>query len=467
MQKLQQPQASKNSDTVLIPCPGCDKCRANQGYVLRRGQGRTTTAHEYLFLFTKTNSYFWDMENCREVAVGGTPGNKTHKGATAYLNGDEKHRTKLGLVNMGPSTTRIPRSVWTLSSEPTKSFGIVRWDLVTADSGLDASQRDIVRKASPSCPVHGCQDLRCGERAAAPPSRSQHTDGHPAPTLFGAHGESLIPADSQMPCTSDSPGRPCSVSAKPRSTRTRRTVPAPETNPSCTPCDETPCHTDGTPDQPASAGQRHDTPASSISLVEMVCLLSAGTEYHIVDTPSFQIPPGCNCSFYQKKTAIIGHFATYPSELVRRCLMPLSPRGCCPECGAQWAPVVEQVTEPAQVYGDRDRECFPGRTGNGVQKRASEVPATSKVIGYRPTCSCNAEDPAPCRVLDPFSGTGTTGQTACFLGHDYVGIELNPDYAAHSDKWINMEPRWSKRKNLVASTRKNTMSQANQLSLFS
>lgn len=140
------------------------------------------------------------------------------------------------------------------------------------------------------------------------------------------------------------------------------------------------------------------------------------------------------------------HFATFPSELVRRTLMPLSPRGCCPECGSQWAPVVEQITEPAQVYGDRDRECFPGRTGNGVQKRASEVPATSKVIGYRPTCSCNAEDPAPCRVLDPFSGTGTTGQTACFLGHDYVGIELNPDYATHSDEWINREPRWSLRK---------------------
>lgn len=286
---VQREKGKQGSDAVLIPCPGCPKCIPNDGYVLRRGQGRTTTAHEYLFLFTKTNSYFWDMENAREPAVYAhvgietRPAGKMTPGFASVGSGREPSG------NMKPGSTwtgtgfRIPRSVWTLSSEPTK----------------------------------------------------------------------------------------------------------------------------------------------------------------------------------------FNHFATYPSELVRRCLMPLSPRGCCPVCGAQWAPVVEQVTEPAQVYGDRDRECFPGRTGNGVQKRASEVPATSKVIGYRPTCSCNAEDPAPCRVLDPFSGTGTTGQTACFLGHDYVGIELNPDYAAHSDKWINMEPRWSKRKNLVASTRKNTMSQANQLSLFS
>jgi hypothetical protein len=50
------------------------------------------------------------------------------------------------------------------------------------------------------------------------------------------------------------------------------------------------------------------------------------------------------------------------------------------------------------------------------------------------------------RVLDPFSGTGTTGQTACFLGHDYVGIELNPEYAAHSEEWIAKTPRWHLRK---------------------
>jgi DNA modification methylase len=39
-------------------------------------------------------------------------------------------------------------------------------------------------------------------------------------------------------------------------------------------------------------------------------------------------------------------------------------------------------------------------------------------------------------VLDPFSGSGTTGEVALTHGRNYVGIELNPDYAALSEKRI-------------------------------
>ena len=37
-----------------------------------------------------------------------------------------------------------------------------------------------------------------------------------------------------------------------------------------------------------------------------------------------------------------------------------------------------------------------------------------------------------CTVLDPFSGAGTTGVVACEMGMNYVGIELNPEYAKMS-----------------------------------
>jgi DNA modification methylase len=33
-------------------------------------------------------------------------------------------------------------------------------------------------------------------------------------------------------------------------------------------------------------------------------------------------------------------------------------------------------------------------------------------------------------VLDPFFGTGTVGAVASRLGRDWLGIELNPVYAA-------------------------------------
>jgi site-specific DNA-methyltransferase (adenine-specific) len=37
-------------------------------------------------------------------------------------------------------------------------------------------------------------------------------------------------------------------------------------------------------------------------------------------------------------------------------------------------------------------------------------------------------------VLDPFSGSGTTGEVALKAGRNYIGLELNPDYAAISEK---------------------------------
>jgi DNA modification methylase len=40
-------------------------------------------------------------------------------------------------------------------------------------------------------------------------------------------------------------------------------------------------------------------------------------------------------------------------------------------------------------------------------------------------------------VLDPFSGSGTTGMVALQNGRNYVGTELNPEYAAISEKRIS------------------------------
>ena len=39
-------------------------------------------------------------------------------------------------------------------------------------------------------------------------------------------------------------------------------------------------------------------------------------------------------------------------------------------------------------------------------------------------------------VLDPFSGSGTTGEVALTHGRNYVGVELNPEYAALGEKRI-------------------------------
>jgi DNA modification methylase len=42
----------------------------------------------------------------------------------------------------------------------------------------------------------------------------------------------------------------------------------------------------------------------------------------------------------------------------------------------------------------------------------------------------------PQTVLDPFSGAGTTGLVAARFDRNYIGIELNPEYAEMSRKRI-------------------------------
>lgn len=116
---------------------------------------RCTKAHEYVFHLSKSADYFYDIEAIKEPVTGGAhdrkPGNKSHKGTTAYEKGDEKHRTKAGLVayaerqragGVGPKaakpgsgirynesfssavsdlvSTRNRRSVWTISTKPFK-----------------------------------------------------------------------------------------------------------------------------------------------------------------------------------------------------------------------------------------------------------------------------------------------------------------------------------------------------------
>lgn len=80
---------------------------------------RCTKAHEYLFLLTKSEHYYFDAEAIEEPANRPEgAGNVSHKGKTAYENGDRRMRTKVGLTEIGPRETRNKRSVWWIATEP-------------------------------------------------------------------------------------------------------------------------------------------------------------------------------------------------------------------------------------------------------------------------------------------------------------------------------------------------------------
>ncbi len=101
-------------------CPGCEKCEMHSGLVLRKGSWRCTKAHEHLFQFVKTNSYFCDMEAVKEenadlnrINFGGGP--KSQKGEQ-YPSGNKHANSGLSKYREGVTCNgRNLRNVWTIN----------------------------------------------------------------------------------------------------------------------------------------------------------------------------------------------------------------------------------------------------------------------------------------------------------------------------------------------------------------
>ena len=132
------------------------------------------------------------------------------------------------------------------------------------------------------------------------------------------------------------------------------------------------------------------------------------------------------------------HFATYPDELPRRCILAgTSERGVCADCGAPWVRIVERT--PA-IYKDTPKTAAAIANGvtstTGAKNRSRETEPTTQTLGWQPTCGCNA-DTVPATVLDPFAGSGTTLAVAQALGRQSVGLDLNPEYLEIAKRYIN------------------------------
>lgn len=135
------------------------------------------------------------------------------------------------------------------------------------------------------------------------------------------------------------------------------------------------------------------------------------------------------------------HFATFPTKLIEPCILAgTSERGCCPTCGAPLMRVVEKTGGPPN---NRFRDGLAGNCKTAHAEGTVAGAALSRLYkehgyptitttGWRSACDCEPRDPVPCVVLDPFTGagTGTTWLVAKRLGRGFVGVELNPEYAA-------------------------------------
>lgn len=100
------------------------------------------------------------------------------------------------------------------------------------------------------------------------------------------------------------------------------------------------------------------------------------------------------------------HHATFPVALAERAILAGCPEAHCARCRAPWR-----------------RQLI--RAVGGTAVRAA--------LG--PSCACSAAN-EPGLVLDPFFGAGTTAVAAERLHRDWLGVELNPDFAALAERRI-------------------------------
>jgi DNA modification methylase len=135
------------------------------------------------------------------------------------------------------------------------------------------------------------------------------------------------------------------------------------------------------------------------------------------------------------------HFATFPERLPELCILAgTSAKGVCPECGAPW----ERVVEHSVTKLTRGEQPWTVGSANGGQPQR-DAPGGMHVqpfttTGWAPTCTCNAAEPIPATVLDPFNGSGTTGAVATKHGRDYIGIDLSDNYFEQAHERIGQTP---------------------------
>jgi DNA modification methylase len=205
------PPGIKTKDLIGIPWMLAFALRAD-GWYLRQDiiwhkpnpmpesvRDRCTKAHEYIFLLSKSERYFYDHEASKEKAVSEKPaGNKRHKYADAYAAGtSEEHRTKAGLVALAGVEweTRNRRSVWTVATRPYKGAHFATFPPALIEPCILAGSRsgDIVLDpfmgSGTTAAValqHGRQYLGCELNADYGPLQQERiTAATPEPDLFG------------------------------------------------------------------------------------------------------------------------------------------------------------------------------------------------------------------------------------------------------------------------------------------
>ena len=142
----------------------------------------------------------------------------------------------------------------------------------------------------------------------------------------------------------------------------------------------------------------------------------------------------------------VDHYAAFPFELPRRCILGWSPRAVCLDCGEGRRPIsttalIEDRKGRRQRIVDLALDGAHGPDGRGGERWRRSV----AISGYACACTPYTDHPAtpppsrPALVVDPFGGTGTTALMADVLGRDGISFDRSGDYCRLA-RWRTADP---------------------------
>jgi hypothetical protein len=121
------------------------------------------------------------------------------------------------------------------------------------------------------------------------------------------------------------------------------------------------------------------------------------------------------------------HFAAFPSYFPKLIITGWSPSGVCTACGEGRTPVTDTGYE--HVNNTQNAKTESGAEQGAATRRYNVIARKRVTItGYACACPTPTAPTTPARVLDPFSGTGTTAIVADALGRHGIGVDLSWDY---------------------------------------
>ena len=377
-----------------IDCQGCPKCEKNDGLVLRKGSWRCTKAHEMVFMLTKSPQYFCDSEAVREGV----------RKSAVIERPDFPRKSLIGGQNRGFQEPAVEQPDVVVPAT-NGNGGLLSSSIRLAATLLQGVKFKKYLRLLPldtKVRQEGFGNSRGPRRVSIPVLRrassyaARFANGNISAKEFLGQMHRLYVALPDGDDLKETWIRACPILA-----------------------------TDALIHANSNAAVRvHDT--GQIGKLDFF----HGTPPNEHDNTYATSSSSRNKrDVWSIPTAPFSeaHFATFPPKLIDPCIKAgTSEKGCCPECGSQWARIIQKKMPPTRPTNSR---TVPGtQKFGGFSRERFDEPIQSTTLGWRPTCECNAGGPEPCIVFDPFGGSGTTGLVAQGLGRRFLLCELSPDY---------------------------------------